>query len=125
MTGITPADLAKFIHRVPVGATIPADVEHAVGSSGTISLAKVSRDYEMPPDALPRWTAEPVLTPKHACQMCRALVRGGRSLEAEYAAACEAIRAAERAVAKARKEAEALRPRAESLYRELQKAGRR
>ena len=110
---ITPADLAKFIHRVPVGATIPADVEHAVGSSGTISLAKVSRDYEMPPDALPRWTAEPVLTPKHA------------RLEAEYAAACEAIRAAERAVAKARKEAEALRPRAERIYRELQKAGRR
>ena len=24
MTDITPADLAKFIHRVPVGATIPA-----------------------------------------------------------------------------------------------------
>ena len=106
---ITPADLAKFVHRVPVGATIPADVEHAVGSSGTISLATIPRDYEMPPDALPRWTAERILTPQHA------------RLEAEYAAACEAIHAAERAVAKAREEAEALSRRAEHLYRDLQK----
>ena len=76
--GITPADLAKFIHRVPVGATIPAGVEHAVGSSGTISLATVSRDYEMPFDALPRWTAEPVLTPEPTLtEQARAIAREG------------------------------------------------
>ena len=63
MTDLTPADLAKFIHRVPVGATIPADTEFAVGSSGAFTLVVIGRDFMQPQDALPRWTAEPLSAP--------------------------------------------------------------
>ena len=112
---ITPADLAKFIHPVPVGAVIPAGTPYAYRAGAQIGIRSQGMPYESTQvDAsVARWTAEPIRTPEQ------------QRLEDEYAAACEAIYAAERAAAKAREEAEALRPRAESLYRELQKAGRR
>ena len=64
MTDLTPADLAKYIYRVPVGATIPRDTEHVVGSSsGAFTLVVIGRDFMQPQDALPRWTAEPLSAP--------------------------------------------------------------
>ena len=105
---ITPAGLAKFVHRVPVGAVIPA---------GTPYAYRIDRDAvrlradgwadptEQKSIDADRWTAEPILAAEQ------------QRLEDE------------------REEAEALRPRvrrrlrrairAERIYRELQKAGRR
>ena len=117
MSDVTPADLAKFVHPVPIGARFPMHVEFMEFREsgdyfrGPFNFPDATAIQQ--PDDPKRWTAEPILTPEQ------------QRLEDEYAAACEAIYAAERAVAKARKEAEALRPRAESLYRELQRAGRR
>ena len=73
MTDITPADLAKFIHRVPVGAVIPADTEFVVGSSGTFTLVELRRDFMQPQDALPRWTAEPIPAPESLAEKARRL----------------------------------------------------
>ena len=65
MSDITPADLAKFIHRVPVGAVIPA---------GTPYAYRIDRDAvrlradgwadptEQKSIDADRWTAEPILT---------------------------------------------------------------
>ena len=115
MSDITPADLAKFVHRVPVGAVIPAGTPYAYRAGAQIGIRSQGMPYESTQvtGSWPRWTAEPIRTPEQ------------QRLEDEYAAVCEAIHSAERAVAKAREEAEALRPRAERIYRELQKAGRR
>lgn len=112
---ITPADLAKFVHRVPKGATIPAGMAFCwVTLGGQITGPTVDRyNVTQGSDATCRWTAKPILTPEQ------------QRLEDEYAAACESILTAERAAAKAREEAEALRLRADHLYRELRKAGRR
>ena len=113
MITITPAYLAEFVHRVPVNAIIPAGTEHACRNDTGFRLVTLAYDHEQAPGALDRWTAVPILTAEQ------------QRLEDGYAAACEAILDAGRAVVKAREEAEALRPRAERLYRELQKAGRR
>ena len=63
---ITPADLARFIHPVPVGARFPMGLEFAdlrddyirgpfhFPDSSRVQLA----------DDPPRWTAEPLTTPK-------------------------------------------------------------
>lgn len=67
MTDITPADLAKFIHPVPVGATIPAGTEvmeftrihgHFRGPF------RYTHTYAQLADDPPRWTAEPLAAPK-------------------------------------------------------------
>ena len=66
MTDITPADLARFVHPVPVGAVIPAATEHAVRirSGGPITVMTMAYDHEQRPGALDRWTAEPPASPK-------------------------------------------------------------
>lgn len=66
MTDITPADLAKFIHPVPVGAVIPAATEHAVRNrdGDTFIVMTTAYDHEQAPGALDRWTAEPLAAPK-------------------------------------------------------------
>ena len=67
MTDITPADLARFIHPVPVGATIPAHMEvmeynrihgHFRGPF------RYTHAYTQLADDPPRWTAEPLTAPK-------------------------------------------------------------
>ena len=66
MTDITPADLARFVHPVPVGARFPMGLEFAdlrddyirgpfhFPDSSRVQLA----------DDPPRWTAEPLTAPK-------------------------------------------------------------
>ena len=69
MSDLSPADLAKFIHPVPVGATIPAGVEfvrHYKGGDGGPSTALVGpllRDFDYVASAGPHWTAEPIPAP--------------------------------------------------------------
>ena len=64
MSDITPADLAKFVHPVPVGATIPAGMEHVAGRDGNFFLGTLAYDHEQTPGALDRWTAEPIPAPE-------------------------------------------------------------
>ena len=40
MTDITPADLARFIHPVPVGAIIPAGMEYAWRNDNAIERGR-------------------------------------------------------------------------------------
>ena len=74
MTDITPTDLARFIHPVPVGAIIPAGMEYAWRNSdnaiergrGHTDLAQASHGWSADGmDFEPfRWTAEPLAAPK-------------------------------------------------------------
>ena len=65
MTDITPADLAKFVHRVPVGATIPAGVDYALRFvTGRIGIETDDYDHEVTDKSFPRWTAEPIPAPE-------------------------------------------------------------
>lgn len=66
MTDITPADLARFVHPVPVGATIPAGTE-------VMEISRIGGYFRGPfrymhttqlADEPPRWTAEPLAAPK-------------------------------------------------------------
>ena len=66
MTDLTPADLAKFVHPVPVGATIPAGVDYALRfATGRIGIETESYDHEVTDKSF-RWTAEPLTAPKPA-----------------------------------------------------------
>ena len=65
MSDLTPADLAKFVHRVPVGATIPAGVRYAVRNFGCITGPMHSNaDQKCHVSQAARWTAEPLTAPK-------------------------------------------------------------
>ena len=63
---ITPADLAKFVHLVPVGATIPAGTEFVVLINGGLFPDTLDYDREVSDESQKRWTAEPlfVTTPE-------------------------------------------------------------
>ena len=62
---LTPADLAKFVHLVPVGATIPAGVRYAeLNNFGCITGPMHSNaDQKCHVGQCPRWTAEPLARP--------------------------------------------------------------
>ena len=111
---LTPADLAKFVHLVPVGATIPAGTECAWRTmTGALAVRTVPGD-EVQLVVSPRhWTAEPILTPEHA------------RLEAEYTAACERVYAAEAAMNAARSERDDAIPASQRLYHPLRAEGLR
>ena len=60
MTDITPADLAKFVHRVPDGAVIPANTEYAWRDGSAVRLSFYVRDITQQLDEVARWTVEPI-----------------------------------------------------------------
>ena len=61
---LTPADLAGYVHPVPVGAIIPAGTEHVVlTDDGSFSLRTYAHDSGQEVGYLPRWTAEPFSAP--------------------------------------------------------------
>ena len=66
LTNPTPADLAKFIHPVPVGATIPAGTPYRRDVGRILSFwldgTSVPVTQESDTDIL-RWTAEPIPAP--------------------------------------------------------------
>ena len=62
MSDITPADLAKFVHRVPVGATIPAETRYASLNFGCITGPMHSHADQILAGAY--WTAEPIPAPE-------------------------------------------------------------
>ena len=64
MSDLTPADLAKFVHPVPVGAVIPAGTEYVVGRAAGFSLVTLAYDYAADNPFTSRWTAEPIPAPK-------------------------------------------------------------
>ena len=64
MSDITPADLAKFVHRVPVGAIIPAGTEYVVGRAAGVSLVTLAYDYTADNPFTSRWTVEPIPAPE-------------------------------------------------------------
>ena len=74
MTDITPADLAKFIYRVPVGATIPADTRYASLNFGCVTGPMHSyADQKILGGTY--WTAEPIPAPELTlAQRARALI---------------------------------------------------
>ena len=110
MTDITPADLARFIHPVPVGAIIPAETRYASLNFGCITgPMHSSADQKILVGEY--WTAEPIRTPEH------------QRLEDEYAKACEAVYAAEREVRAAQARRDALAPAAQRLYNQLAAKG--
>ena len=112
MTDITPADLAKFVHRVPVGATIPADTRYASLNFGCVTGPMYSyADQKILAGAY--WTAEPIYTPEQ------------QRLEDEYAAACAEIRAAEAKIRAASAERDARACTAQRLAHRLREAGYR
>ena len=117
MTDITPADLAKFVHRVPVGATIPAGTPYAWRGSESEKISVRMDGWTDPTEQLDngiaRWTAEPVRAPEH------------QRLEDEYAKACDAIYAADAEVRAAVDRRDALAPAAQRLYDQLRAAGLR
>lgn len=68
MTDITPADLARFVHPVPVGATIPAGMkfcyQKASGAiTGPLTRTLAGADVSVA-EQTPYWTAEPIPAPK-------------------------------------------------------------
>ena len=74
---ITPADLAKFTHLVPVGATIPAGTEYVVGRAAGVSLVTLAYDYTADNPFTSRWTAEPIPAPEPTlAERVRSLTRG-------------------------------------------------
>lgn len=58
MSDITPADLAKFVHRVPVGAIIPAGTEYVVVRDGYLHLVTWPYGYTRADASVQRWTAD-------------------------------------------------------------------
>ena len=64
MSDITPADLAKFIYLVPVGATIPAGTEFATLVREGIYRLTLDYDHEQASESFPRWTAELLPAPE-------------------------------------------------------------
>ncbi len=64
MSDITPADLARFVHRVPDGATIPAGTEYAVLIEDGLYTLKAGADLR--PGRYHCWTAEPIAAPKQS-----------------------------------------------------------
>ena len=63
MSDITPADLAKFVHRVPDGAVIPARTEYAFAfdaASGPERVMVATADIHQgaPCAENPRWTTD-------------------------------------------------------------------
>ena len=112
MTDITLADLAQFIHRVPVGAIIPAETRYASLNFGCITGSMHSYADKKILGGM-YWTAEPIRTPQH------------QRLEDEYAKACEAIHAAEAEMRALKGKREALDRAAERLYDQLRAAGHR
>ena len=64
MSDITPADLARFVHPVPVGATIPAGTGHACGIGLHFYVQTLAYDYVQPQSSWQCWTAEPIAAPK-------------------------------------------------------------
>ena len=113
MTDITPADLAKFVHRVPVGATIPAGTRYASLSFGCIEGPKHSESDQKVLAGSSYWTAQPIRTAEH------------QRLEDEYAKACEDERAAQAKVRAAQAELDARSCTAERLLGALIAAGHR
>jgi len=63
MTNVTPADFAKFAHRVPDGAVIPACTYYAWLDGMAVRLAVFTRDITQLPGEVARWTAEPIPAP--------------------------------------------------------------
>ena len=65
MTDITPADLARFVHRVPVGAIIPAGTEFAYSAARVVCVPTppVSAITQTA-TCVERWTAEPIPAPE-------------------------------------------------------------
>ena len=66
MSDLTPADLVKFVHPVPLGATIPAGTPYAYRAVAQIGIRSHGMPYESTQvDAsVSRWTAEPLTAPK-------------------------------------------------------------
>ena len=68
MNDLTPAYLAKFVHPVPEGATIPAGTEYAwlesYGKRLSVHRAIFTEDITQLPGDRPRWTAEPIPAPE-------------------------------------------------------------
>lgn len=68
MTDITPADLARFAHPVPVGATIPAGMKfvrrYMDGSPIPALAGPITHDFDIEAGYSPLWTAEPLSAPK-------------------------------------------------------------
>ena len=64
-TAITPAYLAEFIHRVPVGARIPDGEEYVVHSSlfNGFHLWTSDGEHIAPPSDNPCYTREPIAAP--------------------------------------------------------------
>lgn len=61
---ITPADLARFIYPVPVGATIPAGTAWVNRETPATFTGPHLSGNDFQPDAnTPRWTAEPIEPP--------------------------------------------------------------
>ena len=56
---LTPADLAGYVHPVPVGAIIPAGTKYAVGLDDNFWISTMDYDYKQTSESLPHWTTEP------------------------------------------------------------------
>ena len=77
MSDITPADLAKFVHRVPVGAIIPAGTEYVIKRGGSFCLVTLAYDYVADNPFTSRWTADPIPAPVPTlAERVRSLTRG-------------------------------------------------
>lgn len=68
MSDLTPADLAKFVHPVPVGATLPAGTQyvrrHDSASKPNTFVGPLSESIDLPLTAGDyAWTAEPIPAP--------------------------------------------------------------
>ena len=112
MTDITPADLAKFVHRVPVGAIIPAETRYASLNFGCIT-GPMNSHADQKFLVGEYWTAEPIRTPEH------------QRLEDEYMEACEAVYAVEAEIRALAGKRDALACDAQRLYGQLKAAGHR
>ena len=73
MNDLTPADLAKFIYRVPVGATIPAGTEYAWRNGMAVWLSVFGRDITQLAGEITRWTAEPIPASESLAEKARRL----------------------------------------------------
>ena len=78
MTNVTPADFAKFAHRVPDGAVIPACTYYAWLNGMAVHLAVFTRDITQLPGEVARWTAEPISAPEPSlAEKARAIAKEG------------------------------------------------
>ena len=82
MTDLTPADLAKFIHPVPIGARFPMGLEFVNWNeqeggylAGPFHFGD-STWFQTAEDP-PRWTAEPILAPESLAEKARAIAEEG------------------------------------------------